>query len=256
MIQEIQSLGDTKSQPVVYIDLEGINLSRNGSISIISIYIDRRRFTYLVDVHTLGSTAFTTAAPDGSTLKSLLESPGITKVFFDVRNDSDALHHHYGVRLEGVEDVQLMENASRRGWRTYLKGLERCIAEAVPTSAEEKKRWKEVKEAGVKLFAPERGGSYEVFNARPLSAEIVQYCVNDVRFLPQLRTNYWDRLSEVWREKVKDETKNRVLLSQSKAYQPDSKDNMFGPWEAPDSRPGTESTKGAPAQESQGKAGV
>ncbi|KAL2128821.1 hypothetical protein VTI74DRAFT_8601 [Chaetomium olivicolor] len=160
MIQEIQGLHYIQSPPVVYIDLEGVKLSRNGSISIISIYIDSRGFTYLVDVHTLRSAAFTIAAPNGTTLKSILESPSIIKVFFDVRNDSDALHHHYGVRLQGIEDVQLMENAVRRSSRAYLRGLERCIIDVAPIPGKERKRWKEVKKAGIKLLAPEEGSSY------------------------------------------------------------------------------------------------
>ncbi|KAL2017233.1 hypothetical protein VTK56DRAFT_2392 [Thermocarpiscus australiensis] len=224
-----------------------------------SIYIDSRGFTYLVDVHTLGSAAFTTATPCGTTLKSILESPRIIKVFFDVRNDSDALHHHYGVRFQGVEDVQLMENAARRGRRAYLQGLERCITEVAPASDEEKKQWKEVKQAGIKLFAPEKGGSYEVFNARPLSVEIARYCVNDVRFLPQLRAIYWRRLSKGWRRRVEEETVNRVLVSQSEAWQPQAKENVFGPWEAPERGRGKGRkgrTKEAPAQKPQGQAGV
>ncbi|KAK1703155.1 uncharacterized protein BDZ83DRAFT_658418 [Colletotrichum acutatum] len=118
------------------------------------------------------STAFSTAV-GGTTFKQILESPDITKVFYDVRNDSDALFHHFQVKLSGIEDVQLMENAARpRGQRRYLNGLDKCIGLYAPLSAEEKARWKAAKEAGLNLFHPSRGGSYEVFNSRPMSTPI------------------------------------------------------------------------------------
>jgi len=87
--------------------------------------VQPRNYIYIVDVHKLQSAAFNTATADGTTLKSILESTGIIKVFFDLRNDSDALYHHFGVRLCGVEDIQLMENAARPAFRRrYVNGLD------------------------------------------------------------------------------------------------------------------------------------
>ncbi|KAK1503858.1 uncharacterized protein CCOS01_16933 [Colletotrichum costaricense] len=185
---------------------------------------------YLVDIHTMQSTAFSTAV-GGTTFKQILESPDITKVFFDVRNDSDALFHHFQVKLSGIEDVQLMENAARpRGQRRYLNGLDKCIGLYAPLSPEEKAGWKAAKEAGLNLFHPSRGGSYEVFNSRPMSTPIGIYCINDVRYLPHLREALWRQLDEVWRQKVVEETKKRILESQSPSYEPQSETKKFGPW--------------------------
>ncbi len=230
LIQTIQNLPTDASS--LYIDLEGISLSRHGSISLITIFVQPRNCAYLVDVHTLQSSAFSTAASDGTTLKSILESPAIVKVFFDLRNDSDALHHHYGVRLRGVEDVQLMENATRpAGQRRFVNGLERCIDNHAPISFQMKREWKATKEKGLKLFHPSKGGSYDVFNARPIDTDLVRYCVNDVQFLPQLRSRYWRMLNQEWKGKVTEETEKRVLQSQSATYQPRSEAKKFGPWE-------------------------
>lgn len=66
---------------------------------------------YLVDVTTLGRSVFDTAGSDKRTLKHILESEDTIKVFFDIRNDSDALFSLCGVRIGGVEDTQLMELA-------------------------------------------------------------------------------------------------------------------------------------------------
>ncbi|KAI3530643.1 hypothetical protein CABS03_15163 [Colletotrichum abscissum] len=216
--------------PSLFLDLEGVSLSRNGSISLITVFVLPRSHVYLVDIHTMQSTAFSTAA-GGTTFKHILESPDITKVFFDVRNDSDALFHHFQVKLSGIEDVQLMENAARpRGQRRYLNGLDKCIASYAPLSPEEKARWKAAKEAGLNLFHPRRGGSYEVFNSRPMSTPIGIYCINDVRYLPHLREALWPQLDDVWRQKVGEETKKRILESQSPFYEPQSETKKFGPW--------------------------
>ncbi|KAK1659813.1 ribonuclease H-like domain-containing protein [Colletotrichum godetiae] len=217
--------------PSLFLDLEGVSLSRNGSISLITIFFLFRSHVYLVDIHTMQSTAFSTAV-GGTTFKQILESPDIIKVsFFDVRNDSDALFHHFQVNLSGIEDVQLMENAARpRGQRRYLNGLDKCIGLYAPLSSEEKARWKVGKEAGLKLFHPSRGGSYEVFNSRPMSAPIKIYCIDDVKYLPHLREALWRRLDGVWRQKVVEETKTRILESQSPSYELQSETKKFGPW--------------------------
>lgn len=233
LIGVLQSL--PRDSPCVYVDLEGVRLSRNGSISLMTLFVQSQNFVYLIDVHKLQAAAFNTATADGTTLKSILESSEIIKVFFDLRNDSDALHHHFGVRLSGVEDIQLMENAARTALpRRYVNGLERCITNDAPISVEEKQNWKAAKEKGLKLFEPNKGGSYDIFNERPINTDIEHYCVIDVQFLPLLRNLYWGRLNDTWKIRVMNETKKRVLDSQSAAYQPHSEQKKFGPW---DSRP-------------------
>ena len=91
--------------PSLYIDLEGVHLSRQGAISILQILISPQRRTYLIDVHALGSKVFSTAGANGQTLKTIFESETIPKVFFDVRNDSDALYSHFGICLAGIQDI-------------------------------------------------------------------------------------------------------------------------------------------------------
>jgi exonuclease 3'-5' domain-containing protein 1 len=218
----------------LYLDLEGNCLSRHGTLSLIILYHPPWRSIYLIDVHTLGATAFSTATPEGVTLKGILEAPTWPKVFFDVRNDSDALFSHFGVRLRGVEDVQLMENAARpAGQRRLLNGLQRCIEmlELIPDA--EKEAWKAAKQRGRDLYDPARGGGeYDVFDERPLREEVVRYCANDVRYLPVLRDSYWACLDRRWRIKVREETQDRVAESQSEDYVPNSRNKARGPWGA------------------------
>lgn len=65
-------------QPIVAADFEGCNLGREGTLSIMQLYIKAIDHVYLVDVHTLGASAFTTPADAHAdvpfTLKGLLES--------------------------------------------------------------------------------------------------------------------------------------------------------------------------------------
>jgi exonuclease 3'-5' domain-containing protein 1 len=99
--------------PTMYIDLEGVDLCREGSISILTLLVDTgipSGCVYLVDVHTLGAQVFNTAGAKKKTLKDILQDKEIPKVFFDVRNDSDALFAHFGVALQGIADVQLLES--------------------------------------------------------------------------------------------------------------------------------------------------
>lgn len=109
--------------PHLFIGLEGVNLSRYGAISILTIYDRSSNFVYLIDVHNLGDAAFSTSALTNNTflmeenrfvtLREILESTENPKVFFDARNSSDALFAGFNIELKGVQDLQLMELASK-----------------------------------------------------------------------------------------------------------------------------------------------
>jgi exonuclease 3'-5' domain-containing protein 1 len=221
--------------PTMYIDLEGVDLCREGSISILTLLIDTGIPTgrvYLVDVHTLGAQAFNTAGAKRKTLKDILQDEEIPKVFFDVRNDSDALFAHFGVALQGVEDVQLMESATRKttASRKFLNGLTKCVENNVSFGDNGLASWKLAKEKGERLFKAEHGGSYEVFNRRPILEDIISYCVGDVQYLPELRDRFWMRQANRWRDLVGEESKKRVAASQRSDYQPHGPDRAMAPW--------------------------
>jgi exonuclease 3'-5' domain-containing protein 1 len=222
-VAALASLVDTLSDlpttpPSLYIDLEGVNLSRQGTLSILQVFVLPRDQTYLVDIHTLQEKAFSTAGANGQTLKSILESDAIPKAFFDVRNDSDALYSHYNVNLAGIHDIQLMELATRSFSKRCVNGLSRCIEREAPMSPREKKAWKDAKERGLDMFAPERGGTYEVFNTRPLPKEIKEYCMQDVQFLSTLWVHYDRKMTPIWLERVKKATRDRIALSKTSTY--------------------------------------
>jgi hypothetical protein len=122
------------------------------------------------------------------------------------------------VCVEGIQDIQLMELASRGFQKRHVNGLARCIENDSRLSLAEKRGWKASKENGRKLFDPKLGGGYAVFDERPLSTEIKKYCVQDVVHMPALRELYRAKLCDVWWSKIEAETAARVNLSQSKHF--------------------------------------
>ncbi|KAJ5468443.1 hypothetical protein N7475_006195 [Penicillium sp. IBT 31633x] len=220
--------------PSLYIDLEGVDLGRHGSISILSIYAVPRQKVYLVDIYQLGKETFSTLNSSGKSLKYILESPTDLKGIFDVRNDSDAMYSHYGISLDGIRDIQLMELGTRKSSKEFISGLAKCIERESPITGAEKASWQRTKESVRRLYDPKLGGRYEVFNERPLKPEIMKYCAQDVTLLPGLYLKYHAKLSSpgegFWESEVLIATKKRIELSQSSKYNGHSRENARGPW--------------------------
>jgi exonuclease 3'-5' domain-containing protein 1 len=223
--------------PTMYLDLEGVDLCRHGSISILTLLINTGATVgrvCLIDVHTLGAQAFKTAGAEGKTLQDILQDERLPKVFFDARNDSDALFAHFGIALQGVEDVQLMESATRKttASRKFLNSLKNCAEDIGPSTfgRNQLAGWKLAKTKGEQLFKAELGGSYDVFNLRPIPEGVISYCTGDVKILPELRDRFWARRTNQWRELVVEETKKRIAASQRLEYQPYGRHRTMAPW--------------------------
>ena len=221
--------------PSLYLDLEGVKLGRRGSISIISLYILPVKKIYLIDIHSLGNTAFSTTNRSAASLKTILESQTIPKVIFDIRSDSDALFSHFQISVNGIQDLQLMELATRKGSKDVVVGLAKCIENDSLISAVEKEEWQRTKEGTRHLFDPKKGGRYEIFNDRPIKPEIIQYCARDISLLPGLYNVYNAKLclpgQAHWQTRVLKATKDRIKLSQSPKYDEQTTwQKIRGPW--------------------------
>lgn len=229
LVDQISDL--PRNPPSIYLDLEGENLSRHGTLSLIQIYISTTNEVYLVDVHTLGKVAFLTQGTNSpNTLKYILESSEIQKAIFDVRRDSDALYSHFDVSVAGIQDIQLMEVARRPSFKKYLNGLSKCIDRDANLPPEQRQKWLAVKEKGHKLFSTDRGGSFKVFSQRPLSEDIKSYCVQDVQYLARLWQVYDAELTPYWRKQVEFATIDRIILSQSKSFNSDGRNMALSPF--------------------------
>ena len=235
LISTHEARNDTLDRPIIHMALEGVNLGRSGTISIITLLIHESpssQHVYLIDVHTLGAQTFSTAGVNGKTLKHILQNEKMPKVFFDVRNASDALFANHSIALEGVQDVQLMDSAAREttSSREYLSGLAACVEHTNIISFYRYITWSRDREVGEQLFRPELGGSYDVFNKQPLPDDIVRYCVGNVACLPELRNMLWRTRTKEWRDLVRDETERRVAYTHAPDYQSGGTEWVLAPW--------------------------
>ncbi|KAI1269212.1 ribonuclease H-like domain-containing protein [Xylariaceae sp. FL1019] len=217
-------LDTISSTDTLYIDLEGKSLSRHGTLTIVTIFVASTGKATLIDVTKLGRSAFVVSGSTLKTLGQILENGNITKYFWDLRNDADALWSHHQVRLAGAIDVQLMENASRSGDKTYLRGLQTCVEHDLHLGFMERHRWAKIK----KDMKPFMSG--DIFAKRPLADTTKAYCAGDVIYLPSLRDTYSSKLSPEWSAKVIAESERRVDMACSPSYDPNSADKKFGPW--------------------------
>ena len=230
----VSFLNKLENQPInppsLYLDIEGVALSRHGSISIIQLFHLPLNHVFLIDVFVLQGAAFNTPNKTGTTLRSILESALVPKVFFDVRNDADALYAHFNISLQGVHDIQLLEVATRSWAKDRVVGLRQCIRSDARLTTRAQKDWEAMKARGKALFATEDGGSYEVFNIRPMLQDIIDYCAQDVVYLPVLWNVYSRKISKKWLKRVQEETVKRVLMSQAESYEPHGEHKVLSPW--------------------------
>ena len=181
------------------VDCEGNSLSRKGALTIITVATEEK--VYIFDVQKLGQATFS------SGLGEILEDESRKKLMFDCRQDSDALWHQFKVKLSGVLDLQLLEviyrrenpsasttntaqspsknkrggRRNRRSQRTdeveKIYGFGRCIE----LYLQDEKLIK-IKDKGRELLEEDD----ELWTKRPLTDELIQYCVVDTMVMFRL----------------------------------------------------------------------
>lgn len=231
------------------------------TVSLITILVHQLQQIVILDVLALGYTAFTTLSDAGETLQSLLEDPSYTKYFWDVRGAADALWAHYEVGLDGVVDIQLLENASRRTGRDkeFLAGRDVAIRNDlnpvvgianVKRDRRPKSAWIPIQldsgvggkegggtATGVESVDEGKKEEEEVVPvlARPLAEDIVLGCTRGVLHLRGLRDVYMKRISIAWLGKVRQESAKRTEEVYAEGYQPRAdveEEEVKGPWKA------------------------
>jgi len=186
-----------KRNALLAVDCEGVSLSRKGALTIITVATEER--VYIFDVLKLGRTVFRNG------LGEILEDKSRDKLMFDCREDSDALWHQFQVKLSGVLDLQLLEvmyrrentatgssrfstKYKRRSQRTVqvesIYGFRRCIELYAHDKA-----FIKMKDKGKELMKRNK----EVWRKRPLSDELIQYCIVDTVAMFRL----YDRMKDV-----------------------------------------------------------
>uniref|UniRef100_A0A6P8J2G2 PiRNA biogenesis protein EXD1-like n=1 Tax=Actinia tenebrosa TaxID=6105 RepID=A0A6P8J2G2_ACTTE len=104
--ESLSELRSCESNAFLAVDCEGVNLSRKGELTIITVATEEK--AYIFDVTVLKQAVF----DEG--LREILEDKSREKLMFDCREDADSLWHQFQVKLTGVLDVQLLEIMYRR----------------------------------------------------------------------------------------------------------------------------------------------
>lgn len=92
---------------ILALDCEGVDLGRNGQITIIQLSTPSRSF--LFDVHEVAVDAEMV-----NFLRVVLENPNIIKIIHDCKMDADALFHLLEITLCGVHDTQAWDFIMKR----------------------------------------------------------------------------------------------------------------------------------------------
>ncbi|GFG17176.1 hypothetical protein IFM5058_08337 [Aspergillus udagawae] len=202
----------------LFLDVQTTNPEQDGSISVISLFVRPIKKVFLIDVLTLGDDVFTTTSLADNSLKLLLESPAVPKILFDVGNASAALFNHYGIRLNGIKDIQIMQLATQypRAQQAQAASLETCVEEDAQPPARALALW-QVHSTVSQLRDPAMGGSDAVFKERLLRQAILDYHLQNVLILPWLWVLYCDTLCKpnnaFWRSMVFHTVRDRIRES-------------------------------------------
>ena len=124
------------------------------------------------------------------------------------------------------------------GWANRVSSYAKCLNRDAGLQGGDLVHIDEIKQRGKILFAPELGGSYDVFTHSPLTQEIIDYCVADVKYMPKMFKRY-NRLldnkvsltecDDSHASRIVQATRERVMLAQGPPFQ----GSAMGPWSDP-----------------------
>ncbi|PQE26782.1 3 -5 exonuclease protein [Rutstroemia sp. NJR-2017a BVV2] len=211
------------SELTLFLDVKGVNLGRGGTVSILQIRVHPTSETFLVDIYRLGWQAFTTPGKlyPSETMKSILSSSLVPKVFFDVRNGPSALFSQFKISVENVLDIQLMEFYTRDfkvNNSTQLMGFWECLTHDPGITPATRATCRKIRDKGRTLFAPNHGGRPEIFNLRPLNNDLKDCIIQDLILMSVLYDCYIERLTISTRLIVEAEVKSKLMDLQSQNY--------------------------------------
>ena len=194
--------------PTLAIDLEGVNLGKGGSVTIVQL-ASMNRQVYLFDV---------LQAPDmmEKVLKPMLESSSVLKILHDCKNDSCALHFNHRVTLEHVFDTQVAHAVIQQqesGKAAYklksgsLNALVELYGKGLLPINSKKDSMKKVYRRNPRFWAQ-----------RPLTQEMILYAAADVYVLvPDLYLDMRSRIRPEYEPLFQTMTRESIYSSISPA---------------------------------------
>ena len=187
-----------KNPSMIAVDLEGINLSRTGQISLVTVATGTA--VYVFDVVALGHRVFACG------LEEVLAANHILKLLFDCRTDVDALKFQFNVDVGPICDLQVtcMLHCLPAPKRSYLMGMKKAFERLGVFDA----ATSELKEMVANATFENLGGDPQLWLERPLLGELFQYSVSDVKFFFIVfhTTLRFAALGQVVGEKRRDKT--------------------------------------------------
>jgi len=154
------------------LDVEGVDLSREGIISIVQIAT--REHCFILDVLGKG-----VDDPLVVWLREVLEDGSVTKIIHDCRMDSDALHHNLNIRLSKVHDTSC--------WHFVITGREDQNLNNTLT------------QNGLQPNMVRQSDVYNTNHAfwatRPLTALMLEWAEGDLRALFQLQDKQLEKVA-------------------------------------------------------------
>ncbi|KAF5625306.1 uncharacterized protein FTJAE_10024 [Fusarium tjaetaba] len=217
--------------PLLYIDIDPKSLGPNGELNLLTIMLCHgpgyQRRLYLVDVHRLANQAFSSRGYYGASLRSILDSASYQKVLFDVGHHSYILYNQYGIKLQGVSDLQLMENASRCN-RENMQKFEPLV-NSLLVHGRNRRRWLVDKFNGEWSYKNCAGAPHQVFQELPVATYIRLYCCRNIRFMPELYDKIRRAMPTVM-DLVAEVSQRRIEESQEDGYDPSAGERLRSPW--------------------------
>lgn len=214
--------GANGHEVVIAVDFEGVKLCRHGALCLVQMTCsDDPTLVYVLDIHLLGKRAFTMMTPEGTSIKAIFENEAIRKVWFDPRNDVDALYHQFGIMPRGIFDLQLAEVADRRNRGLnvhFVQGLYKCLTQCPAMQSEQKVFAEKINTLGKSLFEPANGGNYEIFQQRPLNPVILVYAAHDSRYMLLLYEQYLSVIGDRWAPRVEVAGNDRARWCLNPSY--------------------------------------
>ncbi len=156
----------------VAFDCEGVNLSRLGSVEIVSICFSAEE-VYLVDFGKGKCPKIVEA------VKELFECSKVTKIIHDCRMDCDALYHNHGITLNNVHDTSAYHDFIGYGQNENLNNTLSYYDIRVNDD-----RDKSVYKSNPNFWA-----------TRPLTKKMIDWASSDVDKLFQLAEKQLERIS-------------------------------------------------------------
>ncbi|KAF2803923.1 uncharacterized protein BDZ99DRAFT_155925 [Mytilinidion resinicola] len=226
--------------PQLIVDVQGTEYCIKA-ICVLIIFMPTKN--HLATIFVDGPDILIRPGTDGTTIKGLLENPAIPKGFFDVRKASNAFYKHFGITLQGVMDIQLMECALRKNMykdqsRRELFSLGDCAERGLsavpplPVTSDKIKQWKYTAIHASHKLEVKKGGSETVWSIwRPIFP-LRTYTSTQVQILALLCEYYWKRMGDDEKKDVSLMSSKRVMESLELKREPREVERMLPWWDS------------------------